>query len=294
MLWPKRFPSRFVLIASGFVVICLLAGRFTATLAITSGHDDLGVVDVELVLAADVSGSMQLEELAIQRRGYAEAFRSRDVIEAIVHGGYGRVAVTYVEWAGKGAQSVIVPWTLIDSSEDAFALADRLLEDTPRNMRRTSISDAIRFSASLFQDNDYRGIRRVIDISGDGPNNHGGPVLRARNEALAAGITINGLPIMTMRSVPESVYDIDNLGKYYSKCVIGGPRAFMIPVHGWDEFPDAIRRKLVLELGRGDSLIEQAAFEGDVVMAEPVFAGEPTQCAMRTDWKDQRSRNDGT
>lgn len=205
-------------------------------------------VDVELVLAVDASWSMDFEEQIIQRDGYASAFRSEEVIEAIIYGGYGRVAVTYVEWAGMGSQEIVVPWTLIDSAEAAHAFADALERGTPRHFRRTSISGAISFSSQLFDENAFEGLRKVIDISGDGPNNQGAPVTLARDRAVEAGITINGLPLMTNAPGETMGYAIDNLDGYFAECVIGGGGAFVIPVTSWQEFPQAVRRKLVLEL----------------------------------------------
>lgn len=206
-------------------------------------------VDVELVIAVDVSWSMDYGELDIQRNGYVAAFRSPELQQAIADGVHGRVAVTYVEWAGDTSQSVVLPWTMIDGKDAAEAFAYRLSEARPDRMRRTSISSAIDFAANLFDGNGYEGMRRVIDISGDGPNNQGRPVTQARDAATARGITINGLPLMTqgedLRGGWGSIRDLD---RYYSDCVIGGPGAFMVPVNGWAQFPEAVRRKLVLEL----------------------------------------------
>lgn len=204
-------------------------------------------VDVELVLAADVSRSMSLHELEIQRRGYAEAITSDEVLATIGQGMIGRIAVTYMEWAGRDLQKVVVPWTLIDSAEDAQAIADTLTSDFTGNMRRTSISSALTAAADLFDDNGYLGLRRIIDISGDGPNNGGQPVLSARDAVLARGIVINGLPLMTVDALSLR-WGITDLDAYYLNCVIGGPGAFMIPVHDWSEFAEAVRRKLVLEI----------------------------------------------
>lgn len=205
-------------------------------------------VDVELVLAVDVSGSMRFNELHIQRRGYVEAFRSSEVHEAIEGGLIGQVAVTYVEWARSDLQRVIVPWTLIATAEDANAFADRLALAPVSNMRNTSISGAIRWGIGAIEGNEYDGLRRVIDVSGDGPNNQGGRVDVARNEALDAGIIINGLPIMAEPWMGGLGFNISGLDVYYRACVIGGPGSFMLPVREWDEFAEAVRRKIVLEL----------------------------------------------
>ena len=204
-------------------------------------------VDVELVLAADVSRSMSPSELEIQRRGYAEAITSNEVLTTIGNGMIGRIAVTFMEWAGNDLQTVVVPWTLIDSAEDARAIADTLTSEFHGNMRRTSISGALTEAARLFDDNGFHGLRRIIDVSGDGPNNSGGPVVPARDAVLARGIVINGLPLMTMDGFSFR-WGIEDLDAYYLNCVIGGPGAFMIPVYDWSEFAEAVRRKLVLEI----------------------------------------------
>ncbi|MEM9999462.1 MAG: DUF1194 domain-containing protein [Pseudomonadota bacterium] len=204
-------------------------------------------VDAELVLAVDVSRSMSLAELEIQRRGYAEAIVSDDVIAAIADGLLGRVAVQYVEWAGAYNQRIVVDWTLITGRADALAFADQLLKESAPAMSRTSISGGINFAVNSIDTNTYDGRRRIIDMSGDGPNNQGPHVIRARDEAIANGIVINGLPLMTSDG-DYSQFDIERLDLYYRDCVIGGPGAFLIPVLSWEEFPEAVRRKLVLEL----------------------------------------------
>lgn len=204
-------------------------------------------VDVELVLAVDVSRSMQLHELEIQRRGYAEALQSADVITAITGGMIGTIALSYVEWAGAGSHRVIVPWTRIASARDAERVADTISANFETTLRRTSISSALDFAVSHIENNDFHGLRRVIDVSGDGPNNDGPPVTAARDRALARGIIINGLPMMT-RDVMSDRWGIPDLDAYYRNCVIGGPGAFVLPVLEWQEFARAVRRKLVLEI----------------------------------------------
>ncbi|RMH46259.1 MAG: DUF1194 domain-containing protein [Alphaproteobacteria bacterium] len=204
-------------------------------------------VDVELVLAVDVSRSMTMNEREIQRRGYAEALVSAPVLQAIRSGMLGRVAIAYVEWAGADSQRVVVDWTLIRDAADAAAFARRLSADPGMAMRRTSISGAIDFAARMFDGNGFSGLRRVIDISGDGPNNQGRPVTGARDDAVAAGLVINGLPLMT-REGAGLQWQLDDLDGYYRDCVIGGPGAFVIPVRDWGEFAAAVRRKLVLEI----------------------------------------------
>lgn len=204
-------------------------------------------VDVELILAVDVSLSMSPEELEIQRRGYAAALTHETVIRAIQDGVHGRIALTYFEWAGDFSQHVIVPWTVVASAEDAAHVAAQLSANPPNSARRTSISGAISYAADLFAESGFRGMRRVLDISGDGPNNQGLPVVGARDSLIAQGITINGLPLMTNDGFTTS-YDVRDLDIYYSECVIGGPGAFVIPVNEWSQFPEAVRRKLVIEL----------------------------------------------
>lgn len=204
-------------------------------------------VDIELVLAVDVSRSMSPMELEIQRKGYAAALSSDEVFGAIGGGMIGRIAITYVEWAGSHSQTVIVPWTLIETTEQADAVADTLSGFFMEGMRRTSISEALVYAADSFELNRFDGLRRVIDVSGDGPNNMGRPLLAARDDVLSRGIVINGLPLMTQDDF-SSRWGIDDLDAYYTNCVIGGPGAFVIPVTTWDQFAEAVRRKLVLEI----------------------------------------------
>jgi hypothetical protein len=204
-------------------------------------------VDVELVLAVDVSLSMSYEELKIQRDGYTAALTHPDVINAIRNGIHGKIAVTYFEWAGDMSQYMVVPWTVIATREDAEAVAAQITASPPNSARRTSISGGLRYAQDLFAESSFRGMKRVIDISGDGPNNQGEYVDLARDDIVAQGIVINGLPLMTDGGMISS-FDVQDLDRYYNDCVIGGPGSFMIPVNAWEQFPEAIRRKLVLEI----------------------------------------------
>jgi hypothetical protein len=204
-------------------------------------------VDVELVLAVDVSLSMSSSELEIQRSGYAKALTDESVMAAIAGGLHGRIAITYFEWAGTTVQQVVVPWTIIAKREDAEMVAARLMLGAPNSARRTSISAALEYGAGLLAQSPFESPRQVIDVSGDGPNNQGAPVEGVRDQLIGQGITINGLPLMTGGDM-GSPYDIDDLNIYFLRCVIGGPRAFVVPVTSWDQFPEAVRRKLVLEL----------------------------------------------
>src|SRR5215471_13268004 len=204
-------------------------------------------VNVELVIAVDVSYSMDMDELAIQREGYAQAIVSKEFLQALRAVPGRKVAMTYFEWSMSGDEKIIIPWRVIDGPGSAAAVAAEIMETPVRRGSSTSISSAINFAVQRFEENPYRGLRRVIDISGDGPNNDGAPVTGARDAALAKGIIINGLPIM----VKEPSYlttDIENLDLYYEDCVIGGPGAFIMTIKDRKEFHEAIRAKLVLEV----------------------------------------------
>ncbi|HWP25902.1 MAG TPA: DUF1194 domain-containing protein [Xanthobacteraceae bacterium] len=204
-------------------------------------------VDVQLVLAVDISYSMDPDELALQREGYIAALTSPEFLQAIRQGINGRVAVLYFEWAGVEIQHIVVPWRMIDGPESADAFASEIARAPQRRGSRTSISGALAFAMPLFEGGGYRGLRRVIDVSGDGVNNNGPPVTLVRDEVVAKGITINGLPIMLKRPYPGAM-DIENLDVYYEDCVIGGPGAFVVPIRAREEFKSAIRTKLVLEI----------------------------------------------
>jgi len=209
--------------------------------------ENLPSVDVELVLAVDVSYSMDMDELAIQREGYAQAIISKEFLQALKTGPNGKISVTYFEWAASSDQKIIIPWRVIDGPETADAVANEIMKTPIRRASRTSISGAINFAMPLFDENPYRGLRRVIDISGDGPNNNGSPVTVARDAALEKGITINGLPIM-VKEPSYSTMDIDNLDLYYEDCVIGGPGSFVVTIKDREKFKEAIRTKLLLEV----------------------------------------------
>ncbi|MEZ5812907.1 MAG: DUF1194 domain-containing protein [Rhizobiaceae bacterium] len=237
-------------------------------------------VDVELVLAVDVSSSMMSDELALQRQGYAAAFRSDEVLRAIRYNRYGRIAVTYVEWGASDLHDVIVPWTAVATAEDAERIAVILESARVRNLARTSISGAIRYSVRAFADNRFQGTRRVIDVSGDGPNNQGGLVTEARDAAIGEGITINGLPVVIEGRAfgEETIADLDD---YYADCVIGGPQAFVMAVKDWNQFAEAVRRKLVVELSGGQPPVWRASS----VVAEP--AGGQFDCGVgEAGWKE--------
>jgi hypothetical protein len=218
-----------------------------AAFRVADSKSDEAVVDVELVLAVDVSYSMDMDELALHREGYAQAIVSKDFLQTLKTGPTGKIAVTYFEWAASTDQKIVIPWRVIDGPESADAVAAEIMKTPVRRASRTSISGAINFAMPLFEQNQYRGLRRVIDISGDGPNNNGEPVTIARDAALEKGIVINGLPIM-VKAPSYSTMDIENLDYYYEDCVIGGPGSFVVSIKDRDKFREAIHTKLVMEV----------------------------------------------
>lgn len=207
-------------------------------------------VDLELVLAIDISGSIDEEEARLQRKGYIDALTSPEVLSAIRSGYHKRIAVTYFEWAGYELEFMIVPWRLIHDLESARAFSSALAAASTYSGRRTSISGAIEFAIPLFQKNAFEAPRQVIDISGDGPNNSGPIVTAARDKAIQMGLTINGLPIINDRLSRSGRPPMPNLDLYYRNCVIGGPRAFIVVAEDFKSFARAIRKKLVLEIAK--------------------------------------------
>ncbi|MSP47797.1 MAG: DUF1194 domain-containing protein [Alphaproteobacteria bacterium] len=206
-------------------------------------------VDIELVIAVDVSRSIDADEARLQREGYVRALTDDRVIQAIRSGNHGRIAVCYVEWASASLQYTTIDWTLIKDVATARAFAGRLAEMPIQSHSRTSISGAIDYSMKLFGRGGYEGERLVIDISGDGRNNDGRPAHLARNEAVARGITINGLPIINDR--PTFGFPADaNLDIYYETDVIGGPGAFSVVARGFAAFAEAILSKLIREIAQ--------------------------------------------
>lgn len=232
-LWPPRRLAGLALLAAGLVASPAIAADTP--------------VDLELVLAVDISYSMDAEEQQIQRDGYVAAIVSKPVLDAIKEGMLGKIVVAYVEWAGAEEQRTVVPWRLIDGPESAQAFADELAGAPLRRAYRTSISGGLMHAARLFEGNEYEGQRKVIDVSGDGPNNQGAPVEMVRDEILERGVVINGLPLMLKRP-SYAMMDLTDLDAYYRDCVVGGPGAFVLPVRSVDQFPDAVRTKLVMEI----------------------------------------------
>ncbi|MFC7052264.1 DUF1194 domain-containing protein [Hansschlegelia quercus] len=241
-------------------------------------------VDLELVLAVDVSYSMDTEEQRVQRDGYVAALTSPPVLDAIRDGVTGRIALAYVEWAGSDEQRVLVPWTLIDGPETAAAFANRLAGEPLRRAYRTSISSALLYGAKMFEASGFKAMRRVIDVSGDGPNNQGPPIEAMRDELIDGGVVINGLPLMLKRPM-LGVSDIGDLDVYYRDCVIGGPGAFVLPVRSVAQFPDAVRSKLVMEIAGPGS---ETPFPPGAPNALPAAAQPKADClAGEGLWRDR-------
>jgi hypothetical protein len=205
-------------------------------------------VDLELVLATDVSRSINQEEAMLQRQGVAAAFRSPEVIRAIQNGALARIAVAYIDWSNDGLNRVVVDWRLIEDKADAEAFSDALLAAGTTYGNRTSISSALLMSSGLLENNPYEGTRQVIDVSGDGPNNIGLSLAPVREEVLAKGVVINGLPIIVPNAQFAGGGYYAEIDKYYQACVIGGRGAFLIVARGFHDFAVAIRHKLVLEI----------------------------------------------
>jgi hypothetical protein len=197
-------------------------------------------VDLQLVLAVDASGSVNQYRFELQKQGYAAAFRDPRVLKAIRSGIAGAIAVTVVQWTGPQMQDQVIHWTVIhdETSAGKFAAA---IEDTPRRLFSggTSISGAIDYGVALLLKSPFRESRRVIDVSGDGSNNRGRPVILARDDAVRAGITINGLPILALEP---------GLDRYYWDYVIGGPGSFMVTAQNYEQFGEAVLKKLITEI----------------------------------------------
>ncbi|MGQ0674692.1 MAG: DUF1194 domain-containing protein [Rhodospirillales bacterium] len=205
-------------------------------------------VDLELVIAVDVSGSIDPVEAQMQRQGYYAAFTNAKVINAIKTGPNGRIGMAYMEWAGSHYQRTVIEWTLIDGAEAARQFVARLADVPPTTQRWTSISGAIDYGVRLLRESPFDGARKVIDVSGDGTNNNGRSVIAARDEAVAQGIVINGLPIVNERPTAWGGMPERNLDTYYESHVIGGPGSFMVVADGFEKFGDAILSKLIQEI----------------------------------------------
>ena len=217
-------------------------------LVLPAAAQDKKEIDLAFAMAIDISGSIDPDEAKLQREGYVQAFRDPAIVKAILSGPNGRIAVAYYEWSDASLQQLLIDWTLLDSEASIYTFA-RWLAAAPISIaRRTSISGAIRYAVPLFGRSPYEANRKVLDISGDGSNNDGPPVTSMRYEALKERIVINGLPIMNDRPNPFGFPNEPDLDKYYLHCVTGGPRSFVEVATNFDDFPRAVRKKLLQEV----------------------------------------------
>jgi Protein of unknown function (DUF1194) len=223
------------------VVLCLL-------FAFPTTAQERKEVDLALALAIDISGSIDPEEAKLQRDGYVQAFRDPVIVKAILGGSHGRIAVAYYEWSDAWVQRLLIDWTLLDSEAAIIAFTTKLANAPVSIARRTSISGAIRYAIPLFGRIPYDAERKVLDISGDGSNNDGGLVTDMRYEALKERIVINGLPVMNDLPNPFGFPSETDLDTYYLHCVTGGPRSFVEVARNFEDFPRAVRKKLLQEV----------------------------------------------
>jgi Protein of unknown function (DUF1194) len=211
-------------------------------------------VDAAVVLAADVSRSINDEEFGLQRRGYAAAITSEKLLEAIHSGPHGAIALSFVEWAGESEQRIVVEWTTIRSEADAMKFADAVAAAPRSFVGRTAIGSAIDYSMNVLSESGVTADRHVIDVSGDGTSNQGRSVIEARDAAVKSGVVINGLAIFNKRAAETGGYlalhtnPPGGLAKYYHDNVIGGLGAFVLPIDNFNSFGEAMIRKLVSEI----------------------------------------------
>ncbi|HUD87636.1 MAG TPA: DUF1194 domain-containing protein [Xanthobacteraceae bacterium] len=235
--------------ASRALLTLIVAGAVLAPLAAHAADD----VDLLLVLAVDVSRSIDAAKFQLQREGYAAAISDPHVLDAIRSGRTGRIGLMLVEWSGAGAQKVVVDWTAIGDADAAKGFGDRLLE-APRSFAdRTSISGGIEFAMGQLDKAPYQSARHTIDVSGDGTNNAGRDVGQQRDDAVAKNITINGLPILSdnpMSWNPDHTNPPGGLANYYRNNVIGGPNAFVMVAENFNSFGQAIIKKMIAEVAQ--------------------------------------------
>lgn len=224
---------------------CLFAFLLIALPALAQDRKE---IDLALALAIDISGSIDPDEAHLQREGYVLAFRDPVIVKAILGGPNGRIAVAYYEWSDSYLQKLLIDWTLLDSEASIAAFANRLAAAPISIARRTSISGALHYAVGLFDHSSYDADRKVLDISGDGSNNDGALVTDMRTEALKDRISINGLPIMNGRPNPFGFPAEDDLDQYYLHCVTGGPHSFVEVAKSFEDFPRAVRKKLLQEV----------------------------------------------
>jgi hypothetical protein len=221
------------------ILVCSVAGERA------QANDE---VDIELIMAVDVSGSVDDDEAKLLRHGHVAALRHPQIIKAIQGGFIGKIAATYVEWAGYGHIETIVGWQVIKDKQSAESFAARILKAPYRTAARTAISDMIMASIGSFEKNGFSGTRRVLDLAGDGANNFGIPVHAARDRAVDQGIIINGIPVLSNEHDGFKYTTAQYLDAYYQKCVIGGAGSFVVVANGFADFARAIKRKMILEI----------------------------------------------
>ena len=234
-----------------------LCGSAVALLALCSSAPAAPQqVDLKLVLAVDVSGSIDSEEFQLEREGTADAFADPDVLKAIQGGSLGRIAVAMLDFSSPQFDKVVIDWTVVKDKASAMAFSEAVRNTARTPGRRTSVSSALELGSLLLEssEKDILATRRVIDVTGDGPNNDGGPMTEAHDKTIAQGIVVNGLPVMDEMAngyFPE-------LDKYYAGCVTGGRGAFVVVVHSYKDYSQAMRHKLILEISQNETLLKQA------------------------------------
>src|SRR5438270_846372 len=244
--------------AIAIAIACLLG------IGVASPQARAETVDMLLVLAADVSRSIDDVEFNLQRKGYAQAMTDPRVLRAIVGGRHHGIAVTFIEWSGASDQNIVVDWTVVRDEEAAGGVAATMLSAPRSFLGRTSISAAIDFSMERLAAAPATADKRIIDISGDGTSNSGRAITEARDEAIAQGVTINGLAIINTQANPGYAFHTQppgGLPKYYEENVIGGPGAFMLHVENFDSFAESMTRKLVTEIAGGPAASDYAALQ---------------------------------
>jgi Protein of unknown function (DUF1194) len=238
-----------------------LCGSAAALLALCSSAPAAPQqVDLKLVLAVDVSGSIDSEEFQLEREGTADAFADPEVLKAIQGGSLGRIAVAMLDFSSPQFDKVLLDWTVIKDKASAMAFSEAIRNSPRTPGRRTSVSSALELGSLLLEssEKDILATRRVIDVTGDGPNNDGGPMTEAHDKTIAQGVIVNGLPVMDEMAngyFPE-------LDRYYAGCVTGGRGAFVVVVHSYKDYSQAMRHKLILEISQNETLLKQAQETG--------------------------------
>jgi hypothetical protein len=246
-----------------------------ALLAIQPSPAAESAVDLALVLTTDISYSVDRDEARFQSEGTIAAFRSPEVVKAIQSGALGRIAVAYIVFGSRGQERVLIDWKIIHDQASAEMFANALAERPLPQGLQTSISSGLELATRLIETSGIAATRKVIDVSGDGPNNDGKLVVPVRDEAIAKGVTINGLPIVT-EADKFDVYYLPDLDKFYAGCVIGGPHAFIQVAHGFEDFARAIRRKLVFEISDSGHAPSQ---NPNIVKVAARVPGDPSRTA---------------